>query len=466
MAPGASGTLETGPYTIAADGSPAVFGPTASTQVTTDEPVDLRATLSVGAPTVLPGEPIIYTLTIANAGTAAVPGAVAALTLPTGVAADSWTCTASAGSSCGAASGTGAFGDAATIAPGESITYTVTASAASVVPGATLSALGRVTLPAGFADTDPSNDTDLVDQTVTAWSTDLAIQWTRSGEIPGQGAPVAYRLVVTNHAAHPVSQVVPTLATSDLAGIGWTCTASTGGTCAAASGTGTTLATLTLAAGGTATYDFSAAVAPGRVVGDTVATAVSVAVPAGHVDPVPANNAASDAFVVAPWNVDVQTAIQTPTAAVRPGEPVEYVISVTNASARGVPDVHVTLPGGVPPELADVTWACTALGAGTSCVNPATSVLDEHVTLGPYSVVRYTLTGAVAPLVGAGQVFALNVQASLPTPGAFVDGVPANNAASASRRVASSQLTAITPTAGLAGGGTLVEIVGTGFLSV
>lgn len=594
----ATGTLTTGPYTIAADASPAVFGPSASTQVTVDQPVDLRAALSATPSSIYPGAAGTYELTVHNGSSTPVPGAIATVTLPAPLTASGWTCAPAAGSTCGASSGSGALHDAATIGAGSSVTYTLTASLGSATAGVTLSVLGGVTAPVGYVDTDSTNDSDLADQTVVtdltdltaaiahtsgtpypgapvtytvtfantglsaspgtsvtssfpilqgtswtcagsggaacatggtgapsglvslpagssvtfvvtgivdptasvgvpltaaagvtpplsvddtnlsnntasdaqtvaAWPTDLGTQVSRIGAEPSPGGPLAYRIVASNHATYAVTGAALAVSPpSALQSATWTCAAAGGSTCPAASGVGVPGGPLSLAAGGSLTFDVQGTVAPVTAVGSPLSMTTGIAPPVGHLDPVPSNDTAQDTTIVTAWQVDIQTTITSSAAAVRAGESVEYVITVRNASARAVPDVHVTLPGGVPPELADVSWSCTALGAGSSCVNPATSTLNEHVALGPYSLVRYTLTGVVAPLVTPGQVFAVTAAASLPPSGAYTDSAPANNTASVSRRVASSRLTGLTPTAGLASGGTLVEIIGSGFLGV
>ena len=77
-----------------------------------------------------------------------------------------------------------------------------------------------------------------------------------------------------------------------LTNIAWTCVASAGSACTAASGSGDISGAATVLAGGTLTYTITASVLPGAT-GNLVNTA-TVAAPGGISDPDPANNTATD----------------------------------------------------------------------------------------------------------------------------------------------------------------------------
>ena len=71
-------------------------------------------------------------------------------------------------------------------------------------------------------------------------------------------------------------------------GVTWTCTATAGSSCAAASGTGAIATTVTLIAGGRATFAATTLIAASAI--GPQANTATVAAPAGTTDPQPANN--------------------------------------------------------------------------------------------------------------------------------------------------------------------------------
>ena len=104
---------------------------------------------TAGSATVLQGGRISYTIVVSNAGAVSANGTAVQDTLPAGLTAASWTCTASGGATCPSASGSGDIAQTiATLPPGGSVTYTVNASV-TAAPGTTLTNTASVTPPGG-----------------------------------------------------------------------------------------------------------------------------------------------------------------------------------------------------------------------------------------------------------------------------------------------------------------------------
>jgi uncharacterized repeat protein (TIGR01451 family) len=109
--------------------------------------------------------------------------------------------------------------------------------------------------------------------------------------VPGQA--VTYTIVAKNAGtiAAPGSPVADAFPAS-LTGVTWTCSASGGSSCASPSGSGNIATTVSLAAGGTATFTAQATVSPSAT-GAIVNTA-TIDRGDGRDDPIPGNNSASD----------------------------------------------------------------------------------------------------------------------------------------------------------------------------
>ena len=106
---------------------------------------------------VVPGQAIVYTVTVTNNGPSAVTAAPIADTLPAAITSDSWTAVSSAGSSVAAGSGTGAISTTGNLLPAGTITFTVTANISQSATGQLINT-ATVTAPVGVTDTNPTNN--------------------------------------------------------------------------------------------------------------------------------------------------------------------------------------------------------------------------------------------------------------------------------------------------------------------
>lgn len=113
------------------------------------------------------------------------------------------------------------------------------------------------------------------------------------------GATVSYTIVATNAGPAAVSgaSVIDTFP-AVLTGVTWSCSASTGGACGAASGSGDINTTVDLPAGGTATFVASGVIQASA--SGSLSNTASVSPPPGILDSFPANNSATDDDVLLP----------------------------------------------------------------------------------------------------------------------------------------------------------------------
>ncbi|WNG20265.1 choice-of-anchor A family protein [Cystobacter fuscus] len=109
-------------------------------------------------------------------------------------------------------------------------------------------------------------------------------------------------------------------------------------------------------------------------------------------------------------------------AAVTWGQPVQYVIEVTNHGPSAVTGARVT--DTLPAQLTSATWTCTTPGGG-ACATPAgTGNIDATVNLPVNAKAVFTLRATVVNGSGSGRLSNL---ASVTAPAGVVDNDPTNN---------------------------------------
>ena len=230
-----------------------------------------------------------YTLSIANSGDATSAGAVtvtdvvpAGLT-PTLATGTGWTCgivtqTVTCSRSDALAAGAGYPAVTVTVAVSQSAAGSVTNTA--TVTGGSEQATGN---------NSSSDSTTIID------GSDLSVTKVSTPNPYSPGGLVTYTISVSNSGpSDVVGAAVGDTIPANVAGVAWTCAISTGsGTCSSASGSGNTIGiTVDLASGAVATLAVTGTVTAGTT--GTVTNTATVAAPAGTVDPVPGNNAATD----------------------------------------------------------------------------------------------------------------------------------------------------------------------------
>ncbi len=335
------------------------------------------------------GQTLTYTVTASNPGSVAVNGATVGNTPDADLTCGNWTCAAAGGASCGAASGTGNLADAPNLPAGGSVTYTHLCTVATVSAAATVGNTATVTLPAGFVDATPGNnsatDTDSLVRLVNA-----GITKTDGSTTTSPGAPITYTIVAGNSGPNTATTTVSDTFAAALTGCTWTCAAASG-SCGAASGSGNIADTGSIQSGGTLTYTASCTVSPSAA--GTLTNIATVAVGSSERDTDTANNSATDVDTIMTLP-DVMVTMTDSRQYVRVGESLNYVIVVSNPSGGMAASAVVddVLPAG----LGSGSWTCTPSG-GATCAAGTGNSLHDTPNLPAGSQVSYVYSATVVP---------------------------------------------------------------------
>lgn len=325
---------------------------------------DLAVTLTDGATTATPGNPITYTMVVTNSGPGTSSANISDLT-PATLTNLSWSCVANASASCGSpTSGTGNIATAgASLQSGGTLTFTLNATISPSATG-TLSVTGSATVSntTQVVDPNPANNSATDLDTLVA-SADLSLT-ARGSSSATAGLGASYTLQVNN--AGP--SVMPGVTATYPLPAGFTYSSSTGSgagwSCSSASGTVTCSLGTTLAVGA----------APVLVINVTSSPAVSGSVvntftagPATS-DPNSANNSAAvpTAYSRSPDLALTASPLPTLTA----GSAATYSLSLNDngpSSATGV-TLSYALPTGFSYSSASGTfWSCSQSAGVVSC---------------------------------------------------------------------------------------------------
>ncbi|SEU22298.1 Ig-like domain-containing protein [Stigmatella erecta] len=202
---------------------------------------------------------------------------------------------------------------------------------------------------------------------------DLAITVTDGQTSVEQGQPLTYTLTVTNNGPNAVSgAAVSDTFPSALTGVSWTCAPAAA--CSAPSGTGNIQDVLvSLPSGGSAVFTVTGTVSPTAT--GTLTNTATVTSPASNVDPVPANNSATDTTTItAASSADLQVSIGDSPDPVVAGGPLTYTVNVTNNGPNPASTVTATVnlpPGAVFVGATGTGWTCSEAGGVVTCTRPS-----------------------------------------------------------------------------------------------
>ncbi|MEO8355235.1 MAG: sortase [Chloroflexota bacterium] len=147
-----------------------------STDTDTLSSADLSIVKNDGQITYSGGAVVTYTVTVTNLGGVTVSGATVSDPKPANISTWAWACTSQSGGASGcdpAANGSAGFSDTVNLPVGGAIVYTVTSNIVAD-PTGNLVNTATVSLPVGFSDPDPSNNTS-TDTDALGSSADLSL---------------------------------------------------------------------------------------------------------------------------------------------------------------------------------------------------------------------------------------------------------------------------------------------------
>ena len=317
---------------------------------------DLSITNSDGLSTINAGANTTYTIIASNPAAVAIDNALIIDTFPAALTGCTWTCTASSGGVCANPSGSGNVNQTETIGA----TGTVTISATCTVDPATTSSITNTSTLTYGNDPSTANNTASDTDTVVPL-TDLSITNSDGVTSLNAGSNTTYSIVVTNPATFAVSSVgVSDPFPASLTGCSWTCTASSGGSCQSASGSGNIATTTNSIAANSGTLNFSATC---TVDPTTTSSVTNTATLSYANDSNAANNSVGDTDAIVP-QADLSIANSDGVGNLNAGSNTTYAIVVTNPATVAVSNVSVsdTFPG----TLSGCAWTCAA-SSGGSC---------------------------------------------------------------------------------------------------
>jgi uncharacterized repeat protein (TIGR01451 family) len=378
---------------------------------------DLGVSVGNSSSPLIPGEETTYTITLSNAGPSSVSGATLSATLPSALLNASWSCAASGGASCSAASGVGAPSLSADLPAGQQVVITVNGTLVSSATGQ-ISLSAEAQSPGGTQDLNGGNDTATHTATLVPHA-DLSIVKGLNSGSNTPGGPINYTISVSNQGPSVALQaVISDLPPSSISAITWTCNATGGSSCAAASGTGAPNVAVDLNVGGQVNLVVSGMLASNAT--GTLTWTSSVTPGASTVDPILSNNSATLVDQLVSRHDLSMDLLGLPSTAVYETA-LTYQLRVTNTGPSTATGARVYAEG--PIGAVGVTWVCSAQ-SGASC-GSASGVgnVDTLVNVPPGGVVLIT----VSITTNDGGVSTLEVESSVTGASTTIDPELANN---------------------------------------
>jgi len=431
-----------------------------STVSSTPTPVaDLQVTKTDGVTSYVPGQQLVYTITVTNNGPSFVTGAVLTDVLdPSIITSASWVANITQGQVdlYGQVRGTGSLNQTMDLGPGGTVVYTVTAMTTSAAT-ATLVNTATITAPAGTTDPNPANNssTDVDSLTHPADLTVVKTVRDLNGGVLVAGDTLRYTIVVSNPATPLPAEAATNLILTDAipanttykpGTLRITAGANSGAKtdavdrdqaeftgsavqfqlgAGAGAGTGTPVGG-TLSPGQSTTVTFDVMVNAGTPLGSAIintATATATASVTG----VPLQ--ASDSVGISMAGGADLAIVKTAPASYTPGQPLTYTLVVTNAGPSTSTNALVedVLPAG----LTGATWTAVFTGGATGTASGSGNV-NTNVTVPRGGRATYTVR-ATASSTLAGVL--TNTATVTPTDG-DPDPNPDNNTSTGTSAVA------------------------------
>ncbi len=339
---------------------------------------DLTITKVPTSTSIVPGNPVTYTLTVKNNGPDPVSSLTGKETLPSEILAPI-TFTPSTGTY----DSTTGLWSGLTLAKNGTVTLTVTGTVdPTLLANQTIINTATVQTPAGVRDGNFGNN-DATDNSVKTATprADLGIDKTDNQTQAAPGSPITYDITVTNNGPSTITSVkvtdtVPSSITSP------TFTANAG---SYNSNTGAWTG-LSLAKGQSIKLTLSGTLSASAT--GSVTNTATVAAPSGVTDPDNTNNSSTDTDTIVPL-ADLSITKSDDQTSAAPGNPIGYVLTVTNKGPSTVTSVVVN--DAVPATILNSTFA-----SSTGSYAPATGQWTG-LNLAAGNSVTLILQGIVAP---------------------------------------------------------------------
>ena len=379
---------------------------------------DLSITKTDNRSAAIPGEPLTYTIQVANNGPSNVAGAQVRDNFPAILQNVGYTSAVSGAVSGNTPAGNGNINDTVNMSVGSTVTYTVTGTVSPTATG-TITNTASVTVPPGVEDSNPANN-NAVDVDTLQPEVDLRISKTDDRTTVRPGEQVTYSIVVTNQGpSHVQGATVIDNFPASLTGVTYTSAATGNASGNTPSGSGSISDLVNMAANSSINYTVRGTVAANTA--DTLTNTATVTAPTGVVDRAPGNNSATDIdTVLREANLSI-TKTNNRTEVV-PGDRVNYTIVVANA---GPSDVQgATVRNTFPVTLNEVSYTSQPSG-NASGSSSGSGNINDVVNLPVGSSISYFVNAVVAQTASG----SLTNTATITPPAGITDPVPANNTA-------------------------------------
>jgi uncharacterized repeat protein (TIGR01451 family) len=458
VSPSAGGAL-TNIATVAAGAGADDTNPVNNTAIDSNAPgtpqVDLSVTKSNSQTSYVPGTPVTYTITFANAGPSTATGFTLSDAVPAAITGVAVTCVATGAADCGTnqSSGNALSFTGMNLSPGSGNGITLTA-AGTISPFAS----GPLANTATVTPSATSNDTNAANNSATDLDTqgtsqiDLTVTKTNNQTTYVSGTAVSYTVRVinagpSNATSFSLADVVP----GSIGNVTVVCVATGTGSCGTNASSGNNIsftnATLPPGGGNDLTLTISGTINPATT--GNLSNTATVTLGAGSSDANTGDNTATDIDTQGTSQVDLAVTKSDGQATYVPGTAISYSIVVTNAGPSTASGVTVT--DNVPAIITGVTVNCVAAGGAVCGTNGSASnnvsFTGAVVPPGGANSLTLTIGGIVSPAASANIVNSVTVGAGAGS----TDTNVANNGATDTDTPAASQTDlAVTKTNGQA----------------
>jgi len=392
-----SNTASANPPTGITDPTPGNNSATDTNTVT--RRADVQVTKTASTTSLVPGQPLTYTVVVSNPGPSQANGVVVNDVIPTnGVTGISWNSLASGGATGNTSSGTSNINDTLNMPPGSSVNYQITLQTSPSATGS-LANTATVTPPSGVTDPNSSNNTATATATYTPRAdVQVTKQAAQATVRPEQG--VQYTVKVRNTGPNPVSGVTveDLIPTTGVLNYSWTAAVSAG-TVSGFTPSGTNVPindVIAMGVNGELTYTINLTMQPGAIA--TLTNTANATLPSGVTDPNTGNNSGTATVTVRP-EADLSIFKDDGISQMNPGDSTTYTITVQNPGPSLMRNVQIQdLVPNSGNGIDQFTWTTTTSGSvsfvsgGSSSPGSGKHPIQNTVDMDAGSSITYTVT--------------------------------------------------------------------------